>query len=85
MKRPDSTQLSGSELDEAERSEMVSQKDVLLTEGQQRLQRRAQALERESALRGEWERERAAAEMYRGKLRAPSRDVTKPSHSSPGN
>ena len=65
------TLLAGSDLDPDERAEVTGLKDQLLNEGQQQLHlRRSEAAGRESALRGEWERERAAADKCRRDLAA---------------
>ena len=63
------TQLTGSDLDEAERVELTDQKNALITEGQQRLRRsRIETAERESVLQREVERERAITEDARRRL-----------------
>jgi hypothetical protein len=63
------TLLAGSDLDPDERAEVTGLKDQLVNEGQQQLHlRRSEAAGRESALRGEWERERAAADKCRHDL-----------------
>ena len=63
------TLLAGSDLDPDERAEVTGLKDQLLNEGQQQLHtRRSEAAARESVLRGEWERERAAADKCRRDL-----------------
>jgi len=65
------TLLAGADLDPSERAEVTGLKDQLLNEGQQQLHiRQSETAARESALRGEWERERAAAERCRRDLAA---------------
>jgi hypothetical protein len=70
------TQLGGSELDDAGRTELTALKNAFLTEGQQRLKdRRTDLAERESALRSEWEREREKAEALRRALNSLQGDA----------
>ncbi len=68
-------QLAGSDLDATERTELTGIRDALLTGGQQRLQRRTETAERESALRSQWEHERAAAEEFRRTLKTLRSDA----------
>lgn len=63
-------QLASSDLDADSRAELTGLKATYFTEGQQQLQqRRQETVERESALREDWQRERAAAERLRLKLK----------------